>query len=159
MKVAVHSILVHERVRKEVGDLKSLMASMEAHGQLNPVTLTRGNVLVAGHRRLIAARNLSWQYIDAHVIERDSELEQLELELEENIQRKDFSPEEMLEGLRRLEKLRRPSLWTRFKRGLRRWFDRIWRRKSEQDDEDGDDNVWVVAQPPPTTAQPDSEPM
>ncbi len=129
MKIPVNSIIIRDRVRKDIGDITSLMKSMKDHGQLNPIALTRDNELIAGHRRLLAAQRLSWQYIDAHIVERDSAAEKLELELEENVHRKDFSPEELLDGFRRLEKLRQPPLSGRIGRFLRNLFRKLFRRK------------------------------
>ena len=129
MKIDIASIRISERVRQDVGDIAPLMASMKHHGQLNPVTVTRGNELVAGYRRLSAARKLGWQYIDANVVERDSEIEKLELELEENVHRKDFSPEELLAGYRRLDKLKHPSVARRIGTFFRNLFARLFRRR------------------------------
>ena len=129
MKVSVSSIVVKKRVRREMGDLGPLMESMKRHGQLNPVSITRSNELVAGHRRLVSARKLGWQYIEASIVERDSELEKLEMEMEENVHRRDFSPEELLDGFRRLEKLRRRPFYGRFADFLRRLFARVFRRE------------------------------
>ncbi|MBT3194700.1 MAG: ParB N-terminal domain-containing protein [Verrucomicrobia bacterium] len=113
MKVPVQDIVIRERVRKEIGDIAPLMASMQKHGQLNPITITRDNELIAGHRRLLSATELKWSYIDALIVDRESEVEKLQLELEENVHRKDFSPEELLAGYRRLEKLLKPPMTRR----------------------------------------------
>jgi len=141
MKVAINEIVIHERVRREIGDISSLMKSMQDHGQLNPITITRANELIAGHRRLLAATELKWTYIEAHIVDKTSETEKLELELEENIHRKDFSPEELLAGYRRLEKLRRPSLAKRIGAFFSRLFGRLFRRKKKAEQ----------ANPPPET--------
>ncbi len=130
MKVSVSSIMVRERVRHDVGDVAALMESMRQHGQLNPITITRDNELIAGHRRLLAARGLAWQHIEATVIDNDSEVEKLALELEENVHRKDFSPEELLAGYRRLEKLRRPGICRRVGGFFKGFFTRFFRRAS-----------------------------
>jgi ParB family chromosome partitioning protein len=41
-----------------------LAASMQEHGQINPVLLTDDNVLVAGYRRFAAAGELGWDEIE-----------------------------------------------------------------------------------------------
>lgn len=145
MKAPVSSIVVRDRVRKEIGDLSSLMQSMRDHGQLNPISITRDNELIAGHRRLLAARQLSWQYIEVHIVERDSDIERLELELEENVHRKDFSPEELLDGFRRLDKLRQPPLRTRIGRFFRDFFRKLFRFRRREEPA------------PPDSATPDDE--
>jgi len=113
MKVLISEVKIRKRVREDLGDLEPLMGSMDHNGQLNPITISRTNELIAGHRRLLAAEKLEWLYIDANVVDLKSDLEKLELELEENVHRKDFSPNELLEGYRRLEKLKRPTIAAR----------------------------------------------
>lgn len=110
MKVPIQDIIIKDRVRTELGDLKPLMESLRDHGQLNPITLSRENELIAGHRRTLAARELGWMYIEASIVDKTTEAEKLQLELEENVHRKDFSPEELLAGYRRLDRLLHPPL-------------------------------------------------
>lgn len=128
MQVPIESILVKDRVRRDLGDLEPLMSSLRRFGQMNPVIVTRDSELIAGHRRLESARRLGWDTIDAVSLDRVDEVRKLEMELEENVHRKDLSPEELLDGYTRLEKLKHPSFWTRIKRFLRRVFDRLFRR-------------------------------
>jgi ParB family chromosome partitioning protein len=132
MKVPVTEIVINERVRCEIGDLSSLMKSMDQHGQLNPITITRTNALVAGHRRLLAALELQWTYIDAIIVDKTSEVDLLEMELEENIHRKDFSPEELLNGYRRLERLKKPPLSKRIAGFFRGIFSKLFGRKKKE---------------------------
>jgi len=131
MKVSVQDIVIKDRVRTEIGDLKPLMESLQNHGQLNPVTLSRENELIAGHRRTLAARELGWKYIEAHIVDKTTEAEKLQIELEENVHRKDFSPEELLAGYRRLDKLLRPSITRRLGRAIGNFFKCLfpWGRK------------------------------
>jgi ParB family chromosome partitioning protein len=136
MQCQIESIIVAERVRKELGDLSSLMASMEKHGQLSPIVVTRKYELVAGHRRLESARRLGWQAVDIIIVDGDTPADRLEMELEENVHRKDFSPEELLAGYTRLERLKRPTLAARvggFFRRIGDWFAGIFRRKPRQE--------------------------
>ncbi|MBC8453443.1 ParB N-terminal domain-containing protein [PVC group bacterium] len=137
MKVPLDTIIIKERVREEIGNLDSLMKSMQKHGQLNPVTLSRENELIAGHRRLLAAKEMGWQYIDVSIVDYSTDIEKLELELEENIHRKDFLPEELLAGFRRLETLRKPGLRRRiagFFKGIYNWIFRRKKRKVKSTD-------------------------
>jgi len=139
MQVAISAIKVPERIRSDLGDLNPLMESLTRCGQLNPITVTRDMVLIAGHRRLEAATQLGWRMIDATVIDGIDEVRRTEIELEENIHRKDFSPEELLEGMRKLEKLRRPKPLRRMARAIGKAFSALafWRyfgrRKKERD--------------------------
>lgn len=130
MQISVSDITIKKRVRQDLGDLKPLMDSLEKYGQLNPCIITRDHELIAGHRRLESARRLGWYTVDAICVDRVSEAEKLEMELQENVHRKDLSPEELIEGYTRLEKLNRPSVMKRFGAALRAFFARLcfWRK-------------------------------
>lgn len=58
---ALDSITVGVRHRKDPGDLKPLMESIERLGLLQPVTITPEGLLVCGSRRLEAVRRLGWR--------------------------------------------------------------------------------------------------
>ncbi len=128
MQISVNSVVVKERVRTDMGDLTTLMDSMQKFGQMSPIVVTRKNELIAGHRRLLSARRLGWYTIDAVVVDRDSPADKLEMELAENVNRKDFSAEELVAGYRRLEKLRRPSVGRRIRDFFGRVFGSLFRR-------------------------------
>ncbi len=131
MNVLIEDVVIKDRVRTDIGDLKPLMDSLRDHGQLNAITLSRENELIAGHRRTLAARELGWKYIEAHIVDKSTEVEKLQLELEENVHRKDFSPEELLAGYRRLDKLLHPPLTRRIGSAIGSFFRRMfpWGRK------------------------------
>lgn len=173
MQVLLSAIVIPDRVRKDLGDLQPLVDSMERCGQLNPITVTRDMVLIAGHRRCEAARQLGWRMIDATIVDGVTEVRRLEIELEENIHRKDFSPEELLEGIKRLDKLRNPGAVRRLGRAMRKAFSTLafWRYfgsrakkgKSGEDEGGGDNRVAEVesddfaAEEVSTVEKPDSE--
>lgn len=147
MQVPVDSVIVKSRVRKELGDIESLKKSISSIGQLSPVVLTRQNELISGYRRLTAARELAWQSIEAVYVDRDTDLEKLQMELEENVHRKDFTPEEILEGYQKLDRLKKPkfgkSVGNFFKK-IGGFFTGLFRKKkkepvqeSSQDDDTG----------------------
>lgn len=84
--------------------LSQLADSIREHGVLQPVLVTRsgdGYQLVAGERRLQAARLAGLQAIPALVREA-GERASLEMALVENLQRSDLSPLEAAEGYRQL---------------------------------------------------------
>lgn len=58
---ALDSITVGVRHRKDPGDLKPLIESIELLGLLQPITITPEGVLVCGWRRLEAVRRLGWR--------------------------------------------------------------------------------------------------
>ena len=110
-----------------MGDISALAESLQRFGQISPIVITRKNQLIAGGRRLEAARSLGWSTINAVVAEIPDELTRLEYELEENIQRRDFTPEEAEEAVRKINHLRNPSLFRRMWNAIVRFFKRIFR--------------------------------
>jgi ParB family chromosome partitioning protein len=113
MKVPIQSIVVKRRIRKELGDIDGLMDSLRQHGQLSAILVNRRYELVAGFRRLEAARRLGWSSVNAEFVDAESDSESLQLEIEENVQRRDLSPDELSDGMARLERLRHPGLLKR----------------------------------------------
>lgn len=113
MLVPLDSIMIRKRIRKELGDISGLTESLRNHGQLTPIIINRKHELIAGFRRLQAAKKLGWKSIEAVMINRPTEQQKLEVEIEENIQRLDLSPEEIAEGMARLRKLSHPALLAR----------------------------------------------
>lgn len=122
--VDTNSIRVRNRVRRDLGNLDSLKESMRKNGLLNPITVTKDFSLVAGQRRLESARELGWRQIQCVVIDIEDQETLLQLELDENSARKDFSSDEMADALLRLDRLMNPP-WTK---RLSRWFKRVMKR-------------------------------
>lgn len=86
--------------------LEELAASIREHGVLQPLVVSReaegdGYVLIAGERRLEAARLAGLQTVPA-VVRQVEDQERLELALVENLQRADLNPLEAAEGYRML---------------------------------------------------------
>ncbi|HEQ71948.1 MAG TPA: ParB/RepB/Spo0J family partition protein [Spirochaetia bacterium] len=124
MRIKIDTIIVKKRIRKDLRDLEALMESMRKFGQLSPIIINRNNELLAGERRLTAALKLGWNTIDAVVIDKEDDIDMLEIELEENISRNDLTNEEVAEGYRRLDSLRNPGFFRR----IINFFKRLWRR-------------------------------
>jgi ParB family transcriptional regulator, chromosome partitioning protein len=129
VKVPIKSIIVNKRIRKDLGDIEALADSFKCYGQITPIIINRKNVLIAGGRRLEAAKLLGWQSINAEIVDRTGELEQLELELEENKYRKDFNDAEIAEAARKIYKLKHPSLFRRIINAITRFFKKLFRIK------------------------------
>jgi ParB family chromosome partitioning protein len=125
MKVPVETIIVKKRIRKDLGDITSLADSLKRYGQISPIVINKKNVLIAGERRLTAAKSLGWKTIDAVVSEQSGKLAELELEVEENLQRRDFSSEEIAEATRIIYKLRNPSFFRRIWNTICAFFKKI----------------------------------
>lgn len=96
--IAVDNIQENGNIR-QVGDIDDLAASIRAHGIINPITVTNDFGMptqyrvVAGHRRLAAAKRIGLAKVPCHVVDKDSEgLD--EIPLTENITRMDMTPYE-----------------------------------------------------------------
>ena len=123
MQIQIEDIKIPDRVRKDVGNIDSLAESLKRSGQITPISVTHDMTLVAGFRRVTAAKRLDWKTIEANIVEGAAdEARLLEIELEENVYRKDFTPEELLAGYKRLEKLRHPTVGRR----IGRFFAGVW---------------------------------
>jgi ParB family chromosome partitioning protein len=97
--------------RRGLPHVDELAESIRAYGLLQPVVLRpmgEGFEVVAGHRRLAAARSLGWSDIPAVVRQADAE-EAFLLTLVENLQRSDLSARE---ESRALETLVRERGWS-----------------------------------------------
>jgi ParB family chromosome partitioning protein len=127
MQVPIEDIKVRKRIRKDLGDIAALADSLKHFGQINPVVITKNNVLIAGERRLEAAKYLGWRTINVSVAEFPDTLAKLEYEVEENIQRRDFAPEEIAEATKRIYKLRNPSFFKRILNAIVGFFKRLFR--------------------------------
>ena len=106
-------IISKDRVRKDFSCVMDMVKSLSKHGQLQPIVLTRkddGKLhLVIGETRSRACLFVdSMKGKIAYVLKEDlNDLEALEIELEENLVRKGLEGTERLEGLRRLDELKR----------------------------------------------------
>jgi ParB family chromosome partitioning protein len=127
MQVPIADIKVKKRIRKNPGDIEALAESMGRFGLLNPITITKKNVLIAGGRRLEAARRLGWTTINAVVAEIPGSMDLQEFEIEENLQRQDFSPQELNEAARILNRIRYPGFFRKIWNALVRFFKKLFR--------------------------------
>ena len=129
MQILISDIKIKKRVRKDLGDIEMLKESLSHYGLMNPITVNSQYELVAGHRRLEAAKSLGWSTIEAIVVDTKDKLLQLELELEENIQRKQFTDSELIDGYEALEKLRNPSFFRKLMMKLQGFFIKVFDKK------------------------------
>ena len=128
MKVPIKDIAAKNRIRKDLGDIEALAESLRRYGQISPIVITRDNVLIAGGRRLEAAKLLGWQNINAVILDSLDKLEQLELEVEENKHRKDFNEEETADAEKKIQKLRNPSFFRRVLNAVIGFFKKLFKR-------------------------------
>lgn len=105
MQIPIEQIRIKEGRRSlDSGYVKELAASIREMGLLNPITIDRENVLIAGLHRMEAAKMLGWTEIPCTV----SSLEGLAAELaeiDENIVRSDISALEYGEILLRRKEI------------------------------------------------------
>ena len=118
MLIKVTDIAVHDRQRKDLGDVDSLANSIHEYGIIQPIVLEmpetvqgREYRLVVGERRLEAIKRLGWAQLEhgKHFIFVDeanrNELRRSAVELEENLQRKELSWQEQVEAKQKLLEL------------------------------------------------------
>lgn len=98
-------IVIGERVRKDMGDLKGLAESIKRHGLLHPVVVKADKTLVAGHRRVEAVKLLGWDTVPVTPIDVE---DLLSAERDENAERKDFTPTEAVAIGALIEERERP---------------------------------------------------
>jgi ParB family chromosome partitioning protein len=111
-------IRVGERFRRDMGDVASLAASMGSElGLLHPVVIRPDGTLIAGQRRLNAAKLLGWSEIPVNVIDLDAVVRG---EYAENVNRKDFTLSEAVAIKRALEPVERAAAKDRQREGGRR---------------------------------------
>lgn len=133
MLVQISDIKIKKRVRKDLGNLDDLKYSLKTYGLLNPITLNSRYELIAGERRLQSAIQLGWTSINANIVDNITEVDQLEMEIEENNQRKEFTDEELMAGYKRLQRLRNPGFFYKiylfFKHLIQRIIDHFTAKK------------------------------
>ncbi len=96
------------RRRFDENELRALTESLSEHGLLQPIIVTRtgdgGFTLVAGERRLIAAKAAGWADIPA-VVKDYNQLKSLQIALIENIQRENLNDIELANAYKELSEV------------------------------------------------------
>ena len=129
MQIPIEEIVIKRRIRQDLGDLSKLMESLKAYGLMNPILINSNRELIAGRRRLEAAQRLGWKNIEAHIVDSSSEVNELEMEIDENLHRRNLSAVELAEGMSRLEKLRNPGFFRKIFMAVARFFRRLFGRR------------------------------
>ena len=105
MNIKINDVVISSRKRKLNEDkVKELAESMNLLGQLEPITITKDNVLIAGWHRIEAAKSLGWDEIKAECFDGD-EIECELVEIDENLMRNDLTILEQGEHLARRQEL------------------------------------------------------
>jgi N6-adenosine-specific RNA methylase IME4 len=116
----VSDIIIRKRCRTDVGDVRSLAASIASVGLLHPIVVAENGRLVAGARRLLAVKSLGWSDVPVRVVRTLSDATRaLRAERDENTERKSFLPSELVSMARALEPLERADAQARLTHGGR----------------------------------------
>lgn len=102
----IASIVMRDRHRKDMGDIRGLAESIRDVGLLQPIVVRPDNVLIAGARRLAACAALGWSKIPVTVVDL---AEVARGEFAENVHRKKFTPSEMVAIAKALEEWEREA--------------------------------------------------
>ena len=94
VSVPVAKIIVKDRERHVMGDIKGLAAEIDKHGQLQPIIVNKRFRLLAGGRRLEAFKLLKLPNIDCVVRDEAQDLDIWEIALSDNTARKAFERQE-----------------------------------------------------------------
>jgi ParB/RepB/Spo0J family partition protein len=110
VKIKISEIQIPERFRYDYGDLKELGESIGKFGLLQPIVVTMVDgtpTLVAGARRLLACTQIGNGEIDAVLFDDLEPIRRREIELEENIRRKQFTWQEEVRAKAELVEIRK----------------------------------------------------
>jgi hypothetical protein len=109
--IPIARVIIGNRQREDLGDIVSLQLSIETKGLQYPIIVQPrddGNfTLLAGGRRLQAFKELQRREIPAIFRDQLDEISRQELELEENIQRKQLNYLEEAKAISKIDKLKR----------------------------------------------------
>ena len=107
--IDMNKIDIGERIRERISGIEELAQNIMAHGLIHPITAMRlenGRYqLIAGLRRYEAAKKLKWADISANVLPLKDAEEALLIEISENTQRDNFTPDEVAKYGRSLESI------------------------------------------------------
>lgn len=121
-RIAVDKVKVAGRVREDFGDMESLKASIGKYGLLNPIMVDEEMNLIAGARRLRAVQELGQTEIDANVLPQTDRLVRFNMEMQENLVRKDFTESEVDRSIEMKKRLMHRPWWVQ----LVQFFKRLW---------------------------------
>lgn len=105
-QLPINEIQVIDRQRIDLGDIPDLADSIRKYGLIQPVVVDQNKRLIAGGRRLAAHVHLGLANIDVVFRETMSVDELHELELEENVRRKEMSWQERCLNIAQIHRLK-----------------------------------------------------
>ena len=104
MQIKLSEIKVASRIREDMGDLSGLIKSIQKIGPIQPLIVDSDMNLLAGERRYRALEKLNFQTVEVCVKSHLTPVDCLMIEVEENLNRKDFTDSEKVKGLLQLHR-------------------------------------------------------
>jgi len=102
-KIQINDIKIEERMRTVYAGVEELAASFREKGQLSAILVTPDIRLIAGGRRLAAAKFNGWEEIEAKIINTE---DTYEIEFIENHEREDFAWPDFARGVSKIHEAR-----------------------------------------------------
>ena len=87
----ISDIIINDRARVDLGDIKSLAENISQIGQLSPILINSDNVLIDGFRRLTAIKELKRDKIEVRIVDGITPDDHFLIELLSNMDRKEFT--------------------------------------------------------------------
>jgi ParB family transcriptional regulator, chromosome partitioning protein len=98
--IPINNIKNGKRFRKDLGNIAFFAKEIEKIGLLHPIVINQNRELICGLRRIEAFKALGRTEIPAHIVNMEDIVKG---EISENVQRKDFSWEEIIEIKKAIE--------------------------------------------------------
>ena len=107
-KMKISTIKIGNRFRKDFGDIESLATSISSKSLLHPIIVDdKTKELIAGERRLQAHKMLGLDEIEVKFMKDVDDVTRKEIEIEENLKRKDFTWQEEISAKMALDQIKR----------------------------------------------------
>lgn len=103
--VLLENIKIKDRFRKDMGDLESLKEGIKEKGLIQPICVDSNMYLLAGGRRYTACKELEMKEIPVLIRDSISSIDDREVELMENIHRKDMTWQEQSQLIAKIHEL------------------------------------------------------
>src|SRR4051794_1259433 len=114
IELPLNTIKIENRCRRHMGDIDSLIASIEELGLLQPIVVTTAGHLIAGERRIEAYHRLGRKSIMCCVVDDAAAAwPHLVAEVHENTCREPFRPSEAVAAAENLLPLAAAAAWRR----------------------------------------------
>lgn len=128
--IPIEMVKIGKRFREDKGDIEGLAERIEQKGLIQPITVNQDYELLAGERRLLAHKHLGKNVIEAIIRPTKDIIDAEEIEIIENIARKDMTWQEVAKAERSLFDHRaKQGKWTQRKQAdyLKEGKGTVWR--------------------------------